>query len=123
MTSPDIIMTDDEMRCMPWTRHLMAPVDLVRWVAGRSEAGQAIDINSCELGRWPADIADPYGVGDGKSEKKEIRTERFVRSATSNGWIHMDDLPIQKKIDMFEKEYAATARVYPNDPHARYRDA
>jgi hypothetical protein len=120
MTTPDITMTDDQMQSMPWTRHLMKPIDLARWVAGRREAGQAIDINSCELGRWPADIADPYGVGDGTSEKKEIATERFVRSPTSNGWIHKNDLPIEKMIDMYEKEYRTTAHVYPDDPHALY---
>jgi hypothetical protein len=55
-------MTDDEVARMPWLRGLMTREELVAWLASRKEAGRAIDIETCELGKWPADDCDPYGI-------------------------------------------------------------
>jgi hypothetical protein len=72
MTTPDIIMTDDEMQCMPWTRHLKKADELQRWVASRKEAGRVINIETCELGRWYAYDCDVYGVRDLPLEMQQI---------------------------------------------------
>lgn len=57
---------------------------------GREDAGRAIDIETCELGRWPANDRDPYGILEAKGELPEamfqIWTNRWVRSPESRGW-------------------------------------
>jgi hypothetical protein len=46
--------TDNELHAMPWTRDLMTAEESAAWVATREAAGRAIDIATCELGRWAA---------------------------------------------------------------------
>src|SRR5262249_48793228 len=79
------------LQAMPWTHNKITLVEFEQWVARRAEAGRAIDIETCELGRWPAYDADPYGLqdrrGDLPEEMKQVGTNRFVRSPDSGGWV------------------------------------
>jgi hypothetical protein len=123
MTAPDIIMTDDEMQRMPWTRHLMKADELQRWVASRKEAGRVIDIETCELSRWGAYDCDMYRVRDLPPEMQQIGTNRYVRSPTSNGWINEEDLPVEKfraMYDRIEREFEAYFREHPDDSRVQY---
>ena len=82
-----------------------------QWLASRKEAGLKINIETCELGRWPANDCDPYGikVDLNKEIYVQIGTNRFVRSAESRGWVCEDDLPLDKckaMYDRIHREYA-----------------
>jgi len=115
-------MTDEEMQRMPWTRNLMTPEEMQRWVASREKAGLKIDIETCELGCWYAYDCDPYGARpDLPEEMKQIGTNRFVRSAESRGWVCEDDLPLASVEAMYERIHreADTYENYlkrPKDP-------
>jgi hypothetical protein len=97
----------DDLHAMPWSRHLMTFEEFEQWVASRKEAGSAIDIETCELGRWAAYDCDPYGLlmakGELPEEMQQIGTNRFVRSPESRGWVSEDDLPVAKGIAMFDR--------------------
>lgn len=96
-------MTDDELRCMTWTRNPMTREEPETWVATRKAAGRTIDIATCEFGRWPAYDAAPYGVRELHPEMRQIGTNRFVRSPESRGWVWEGDLPSQKIKAMYDR--------------------
>jgi len=50
-------------------------------------AGRAIDIETCEIGKWEAYDADPYGYQELHPEMQQIGTNCFVRSPESRGWV------------------------------------
>jgi hypothetical protein len=97
-------MTDDEMDRMPWTRGLMSEAEFRKWLASRKQAGDAIDIGSCELGGWytyaeipylaDPDVPDPY---------PQVGSNRYVRSTESRGWVWEGDLPPEKVSAMYER--------------------
>ena len=90
----------ETMAIMPWSRDKLSDDELRQWLASRKEAGQVIDIESCELGWWYAETLDPYGIykalGEFPEEYSCVGRERFVRSPESNGWISEGDLPKEK---------------------------
>jgi len=92
------MISEDEMQCMPWTRDLMTLEQFEQWIASREEAGSAIDIETCELGRWAALDTDPYGIRTPRGEEpyEQIGTNHWVRSPESRGWIWEGDLPPEK---------------------------
>jgi len=97
-------MTPDEISRLPWTRDLMTDDEFQHWVSTRKEAGRAIDIETCELGRWAAYDADPYGAQpDLPEEMKQVGTNRFVRSPESRGWVWEGDLPSASVQAMYER--------------------
>jgi hypothetical protein len=69
---------------------------LEQWLAGRKEAGRAIDVATCEIMCDWGQIADPYGVGDRSPEADCIGQNIFVRSPDSGGWVSLDDLPEER---------------------------
>jgi hypothetical protein len=94
----------DVLHAMPWTRDQMTPEEMQEWVASRKEAGRQIDIATCELGRWYAYDADPYGADpDLPEEMQQVGTNRFVRSPESRGWVCEDDLPLDKVEAMYDR--------------------
>ena len=100
-------MTDAELNGMPWTLDLMTEAELRAWLASRKAAGAAIDIETCELARWHACDADPYGVNPNVPEEMyQIGANRFVRSPDSRGWVWEGDLPPACIKAMY-------ARIYP----------
>ena len=105
---------NDILSRMPWTRDQLTRAQFDAWLASRTEAGRVIDIETCELGRWQAYDCDPYGA---KSilpdEMKQMGTNRFVRSPTSNGWINEADLPVEKIHAMHERIRRRSYRIYP----------
>ena len=63
-------------------------------VASCNAAGQAIDIETCEIGWSTCNVADPYGVEpDGYVLVGRVP---FVRSAKSDGWVCLYWLPEDK---------------------------
>jgi len=61
---------------------------------------------ACELGKWPADDCDPYGIREMIEpgyELIQIGTNRFVRSPNSRGWIYEGALPIAKGHAMYDR--------------------
>jgi hypothetical protein len=55
-----------------------------KWLAGRKEAGKAIDVATCEIGIWGVQMLDPYGVH-----------ERFP----FDGFEHLRPLPRKRRLD------------------------
>jgi hypothetical protein len=99
-----VTMTDDEINRMPWTRELMGHAEFQEWLASRKAAGAAIDIETCELGRWHAYDADPYGARpDLPEEMQQIGSTRWVRSPESRGWVNEEDLPEASGIAMYDR--------------------
>jgi hypothetical protein len=102
-------MTDQE-HFMPWSRNQMTPEKIREWIASRKAAGEAIDIETCELGNWYINEAsDPYDDPAGglpEDDFYQLGKGRFVRSLESNGWVNECDLPIAK----FEAMYARLQR-------------
>jgi hypothetical protein len=105
---------NDREACLPWSRDKFDLEFLRQWLASRKVAGRAIDIETCELGRWKSNDCDPYGIreilGELPEEAYQIGTNRFVRSSKSHGWICEDDLPPEKVTAMYERikcEHAA----------------
>jgi hypothetical protein len=120
------IISEDALQRMPWTRHLMTKDEQQRWISSRKEAGRAIDIETCELGRWHQYDCDVYGVHDLPPEMQQIGTNRYVRSPTSNGWINEEDLPVEKvraMYDRIKREFEAYCREHPNDPYVVARQS
>ena len=108
-------MTNDDLHAMPWSRDMMTHDELRQWRASREEAGEKIDIETRELGRWAAFVADPYGIrellGELPEAMKQIGTNRFVRSPDSGGWVCEDDLSPAKfkaMYDRIKREWEAT---------------
>jgi hypothetical protein len=119
----DMPITEDEIQRMPWTRDLMTDDELKRWVESRKEAGLAINIDSCELGRWYANDLDPYGVSRDPDLYVQVGTNRFVRSPESDGWVNEGDLPVEKvwaMYDRIDREWEARAEAHPDDPGVRH---
>jgi hypothetical protein len=54
-----------------------------------------IDVETCDIGEWYVDLADPYGF-DRRSPAECIGRVRFVTSAESDGWVLVEDLPRDK---------------------------
>jgi hypothetical protein len=83
----------------------MTLAEFEAWIATREEAGRAIDVETCELARWPALDEDPYGIRRARGEEPydQIGTNRWVRSPQSNGWICEDDLPPEKFEAMYDR--------------------
>ena len=83
------------------------------WLDSREEAGKAIDIETCEICSQKAYDADPYGLLDARSEllpaMRQVGTNRYVRSPTSNGWVHESDLPEEKIRALYERLRAKEA--------------
>jgi len=115
-------ITQDQIQRLPWTGDLMPFEDYKAWVASRKAAGLAIDIETCELGKWYANDCDPYNASGNPDIYVQIGTNRWVRSPESNGWINEEDLPPEKvgaMYDRIHREFDAWARANPDDPHAR----
>jgi hypothetical protein len=106
----------DVLQAMPWTRHLMTPEERQEWLASRKEAGLKIAIETCELGRWPANDCDPYEIKIDLDPDiyVQVGTNRFVRSPESNGWVHEGDLPSAKAKAMYDRIYREAARARGN---------
>jgi hypothetical protein len=104
MKETEQMMTDYEIHRMPWTRDLMTKEELHQWVASREKAGHAIDIETCELGRWHACDLDPYGINPELPEElQQIGTNRFVRNPRSRGWVCENDLPPDKAMALYRR--------------------
>ena len=89
----------ETMAIMPWSSDKLSDDELRQWLASRKDAGQVIDIESCELDWWYAKMLDPYGIYEALGEELPddcLGRERFVRSPESNGWISEGDLPKEK---------------------------
>jgi hypothetical protein len=97
------IANTETMNDMPWTRDQLTREQFDAWLASRKEAGRVIDIETCELGKWAAYDCDVYGALDLPPEMRQIGTNRYVRSPTSNGWINEEDLPIEKFCAMYDR--------------------
>jgi hypothetical protein len=103
MTNENQMITTDELQRMPWTRGLMTPEQATAWMASRKEAGESIDIETCELGRWHEYECEPYGILELPEAMRQIGTCRFVRSPESAGWINETDLPDEKVGAMYDR--------------------
>jgi hypothetical protein len=79
--------------------------ELRGWLASRRAAGAAIDIETCELGRWYVQILDPYGIREALGEEiyDQVGSDLFVRSPDSRGWIAEEDLPPEKAHALYER--------------------
>jgi hypothetical protein len=92
---------------MPFSSDQLTPAEFAEWVASREEAGSKIDIETCEIDRWPTYEADPYGFRESRGElpKEMMQTgkSRFVRSPKSRGWVCEDDLPREKRLAMYDR--------------------
>ena len=105
---------NDILSRMPWTRDQLTRAQFDAWLASRKEAGRVIDIETCELGRWQAYDCDPYGARPSlPDEMKQMGTNRFVRSLTSNGWINEADIPVEKIRAMHERIRRRSYGIYP----------
>jgi hypothetical protein len=94
-----------------WTNEQLREFEA--WVASRPAAGAVIDIETCELAWWYAQVLDPYrylkAAGTFPEEADCVDRERFVCSDDSDGWIWEGDLPE-------EKRRALAARVSTGSP-------
>jgi hypothetical protein len=92
----------ETMQIMPWSRDRLSEDELRQWLATRKEAGSKIDIATCEVGWWYVNEVDDYGIHEQLGELSEeligysINRWQFVRSAESNGWVSIADLPEEK---------------------------
>jgi hypothetical protein len=91
-----------QCRLCPWTRNQLSDDELREWLASREEARRVIDIETCETGCWYVNEMDEYGIREQLGELPEeligasINRWNFVRSAESNGWVSIADLPKEK---------------------------
>lgn len=79
------------------------------FLANRKAAGHMIDVKTCAIAEWYADLADPYGVHRPPADC--IGRLTFVASAESNGWVGLGDLPEDKRRALYariERENWAT---------------
>jgi hypothetical protein len=104
-----------------WTNEQLKEFEA--WVGSRPAAGAMIDIETCELAWWYAQVIDPYGyheaAGTFPEEADCVGRERFVRGADSDGWIWEGDLPPEKAKAMYariERGWQAVARANLEDP-------
>src|SRR5580704_17906900 len=116
--------TGDKLGAMPFTRHEITQDELRQWLSSRNAAGEAINIETCDLGSWKAYDTDPYGVREmlGEEPYYQVGTYCFVRSPNSNGWIWEGDLPDARAKALyvrFEREWEAYASAHPDDPYVR----
>ena len=91
----------DRRTSMPWTCDHFTEDELRQWLASRKQVGKEIDIATCEIGRWYANVLDEYGIREALNEplsEEEIQSGGcwFVRSSQSDGWVSMYDLPPEK---------------------------
>jgi hypothetical protein len=91
---------EDREACLPWTHDEFTKAQLREWLASREQAAGAIDVESCEIGWWYANILDPYGIYEALGELRDdemcFGRNQFVRSSASRGWISTHDLPPDK---------------------------
>src|SRR5262249_41387439 len=118
------------MQAMPWTRDQLSDDELRQWLASRKEAGRLIDVETCETGGWYVNELDEYGIREQLGELPEeligasINRWSFVRSAESNGWVSIADLPKEKARALHERanrEYCGRERDL--GPMAGVKDA
>src|SRR5262249_15551570 len=90
---------------MPLTRDSKTYDQLRDWLASRKEAGRQIDIATCEVEWWYAQVLDPYGIREmlGEEVYYQVGRDYFVRSPESNRWIWEGDLPADKAKAMRER--------------------
>ena len=120
-------ITTDEMHDMPWTRELMTAEQLAQWIATRKDAGAAIDIETCDLDSWYCHDLDVYGLEERKDnlpeEEQIIGRNYFVRSPDSNGWVHVDDLPLEISESALrarmDRDWVAYCDANPDDPRVQ----
>jgi hypothetical protein len=78
----------------------------------RRAAGRQIDIDTCE-GYWEwADDTDPYGIALVPYE--QISKNSYVRNKGSDDWVHVSDLPKEKRQaldERAERERSARRRI------------
>src|SRR5262245_57972875 len=97
-------MTDITTQSASSTGDAMTPEKLSHWLAGRKEAGQNADIETCEVGKFYVQTMDPYGVDPNLPEElQQIGGLLFVCSPQSNGWICVYDLPPAKRDALYER--------------------
>jgi hypothetical protein len=103
------------LHAMPWTREQLTEAEREEWLASRKEAGSRIEIETCELGQWPANDCDPYGIEVDRYPEiyVQVGTNRFVRSSESRGWVWEGDLPSNKERAMYQRIYRE-ADTYEN---------
>ena len=65
-------------------------------------AGQAIDVETCDVAKIAVDVADPYGL-DRPPSLQCIGRRLFVASAESDGWVLVEDLPEDKRRALRER--------------------
>jgi hypothetical protein len=65
-----------------------------QFLEGRKAAGRRIDAETCEVGRSYGRLGDPYGLG--LPVRGFWGDTTYVRSAESDGWVCMDDLPPER---------------------------
>ena len=89
---------------LPWTREQMPKQEYLVWVASRKQAGEGINVETCEIGCWVADYVYPYGTRP-ENDEHDVYDEKFnfVRSADSNGWVCESDLPLSKVELLYER--------------------
>jgi hypothetical protein len=91
---------EDREACLPWSRDEFTPEQLQEWLASRKQVADAIDIETCEIGWWYANVLDPYGIHEALGELRDdemcVGRNRFVRSPASRGWVSTHDLPPDK---------------------------
>jgi hypothetical protein len=109
-----------KMEAMPWSGNQLTDGELRQWLNSRQEAGQAINIETCELGCWCTNLLDPYRILEALGVVEDLCIGRchFVRSPETNGWVYEDDLPLSKirtLHDRIEREWQAYCRSNPND--------
>ena len=66
------------------------------FLANRKAAGREIDVETCDIAKWYADLADPYGLN--RPAPECIGRITFVASAESDGWVDVADLPEDKAL-------------------------
>ena len=64
------------------------------FLANRKAAAQVIDVETCKIDWWWANILDPYGVYPDCD--RHVDRVTFVRSPETEGWVSEDDLPEDK---------------------------
>jgi hypothetical protein len=99
-------MTPENIQAMPWTNKLMTVAQFEEWATSRKEAGENINIETCEIDCWYAFDFDPYGIQNRKGELSEeggVGWNLFVRSSESHGWVSEIDLPREKVKAMYDR--------------------
>src|SRR5258708_2098847 len=116
-------LSPEEMQDMPWGSEYLTTIEFMLWVASREAAGATIDIETCELDRWYACDFDVYGLAHRLDTLDpyydQIGANYYVRSPTSNGWVHTDDLPPAITQDMvrarIDRDWIAFCKSNPDD--------